>query len=134
MFHLYALWPKYRTFFFRNKKHILKEIFYDYYCCCSVANSCLTLCDPMDSSHQAPLSSTVSWSFLKFMSIESVMLSTYLTLCHPLLLLFSIFASIRVFSSELALHIIWPKYWSFSFNNSPSNKYSSPVIIGPFLL
>ena len=74
-------------------------------------------------AHQASLSSTVSWSLLKFMSINSVMLSNHLILCHPLLLLPSIFPSIRVFSNELALRIKWPKYWSFSFRISPSNEY-----------
>ena len=74
-------------------------------------------------AHQASLSSTVSWSLLKFMSINSVMLSNHLILCHPLLLLPSIFPSIRVFSNELALRIKWPKYWSFSFSISPSNEY-----------
>ena len=70
---------------------------------------------------QAPLSSTVSRSFLKFMSIESVMLSSHLIPCRPLLLLPSVFPSIRAFSDESALHIRWPKYWSF--NISPSNEY-----------
>ena len=74
---------------------------------------------------QAPLSFTVSWSFLQFMSIESVMVSNCLILCHPLLLLPSIFPSIRVFSSESALYIRWPKYWSFSI--SPSNDYSGLI-------
>ena len=76
------------------------------------------------AAHQAPLFSTISWSLLKFMSIESVMPSNHLILCRSLLLLLSVFPSIRVFSSELALHIRWPKYWSFSFSISPSNKYS----------
>ena len=66
--------------------------------CCSVAKSCLTLCDPMDSSTQAPLSFTISWSLLRLVSIESVMPSNYLVLCHPLLLPPSIFSSIRVYS------------------------------------
>ena len=67
---------------------------------------------------------TNSQSLLKLMSIESVMPSNHLILCHHLLLLSSIFASIRVFSNELVLHIKWPKYWSFSFNISPSNENS----------
>ena len=67
--------------------------------------------------------STISWSLLKFMSIESVMPSNHLILCHPLLLLPSIFPSIRVFSNESVLRITWPKYWSFSFNISPSNEH-----------
>jgi len=66
-------------------------------------------------------------SLLKFMSIESVMPSNYLILCHPLLLLPSIFPSIRVFSNESVLPIRWPKYWSFSFSISPSNEYSGLI-------
>ena len=81
-------------------------------------------------AHQASLSSTVSWSLLKFMSISSVMLSNHLILCHPLLLLPSIFPSIRVFSNELALRIKWPKYWSFSFSISPSNEYLGLISLG----
>ena len=76
---------------------------------------------------QTFLSFTVSWSLLRLTSIESVMPSNHLILCHPLLLLPSIFPSIRVFSSELALHIRWPKYWSFSFSISPSNEYSGLI-------
>ena len=74
---------------------------------------------------QAPLSSTISQSLLKFMSIESVILSNHLILCYSLLFLPSIFPSIRVFSSEVTLRIRWPKYWSFSI--SPSNEYSELV-------
>ena len=73
---------------------------------------------------QAPMYSTISQNLLKYMSIESVMLSNHLILCHPLHLLPSIFPSIRVFSNELALHIRWTKYWSFSFSISPSYEYS----------
>ena len=76
---------------------------------------------------QTSLFITSSWSLPKLMSIESVMPSNHVILCHPLLLLPSIFPSIRVFSNELVLHIRWPKYWSFSFNISPSNEYSGPV-------
>ena len=88
----------------------------------SVAKSCLTLRDPMDRD-QASLSITNSRSLLKLMSIELVMPSNHLILCHPLILP-SIFPSIRVFSSESILHIRRPKYWGFSFSMSPSNKYS----------
>ena len=88
------------------------------------APSCLTLCDPKECSTQASLSITDSWSLLKLMSIELVMPSNHLILCRPLLLLPSIFPSIRVFSNESVLHIRWPKYWSFSFSISPSNEYS----------
>ena len=75
---------------------------------------------------QAPLSSTISWSLFRLMSIESVMLSNRLVLCHPLLLP-SIFPSIRVFSNESVLCFRWPKYWSFSFIISPSNEYSGLI-------
>ena len=92
-------------------------------CCFSVAQSCPTLWNPMDCSSQASLSITNSRSLFKLMSIESVMPSSHLILCRPLLLLPSVFTSIRVFSNELALRIRWPKYWSFSFSDSPSNEY-----------
>ena len=78
---------------------------------------------PWVAAHQASLSITNSQSLLRLMSIESVIPSSHLILCHPLLLLLSIFPSIRVFSNELVLHIRWPKYWSFSFSISPSNEY-----------
>ena len=78
---------------------------------------------PWTAACQASLSITNSQSLLKFMSIESVMPSNHLILCYPLLLLPSIFPNIRVFSNELALSITWPKYWSFSFNISPSNEH-----------
>ena len=77
---------------------------------------------PWTSAHQAPLSSTMSRSLLKFMFIELVMLFNHLILCYPLLLPL-VLPSIRVFSSESVLHLRWPKYWSFSFSNSPSNRY-----------
>ena len=77
--------------------------------------------------HQVSLSITNFWSLLKLMSIESVMPSNHLILCHPLLLLPSIFPSIRVFSSESVLYIRWPKYWSFNFSISPSNEYSGLI-------
>ena len=82
---------------------------------------------PWTPARQASLSFTISQSLLKLMSIESVMPSKHLILCRPLLLLSSIFPSIRVFSSELALYIRWPKYWSFSFSISPSNEYSGLI-------
>ena len=91
---------------------------------CSVAQSCQTLCGPVDCStpgfpvHHHPR------SLLGLMSIESVMPSNPLILCHPLLLLPSTFPSIRVFSNKSVLHIQWPKYWSFNFNISLSNEYS----------
>ena len=79
---------------------------------------------PWTTAHQASLSITNSWSLLKVMSIESVTPSNHLILCHPLLLLPSVFPSIRIFSNEFVLHIRCPKYWSFSFSLSPSNEYS----------
>ena len=94
-------------------------------CCCSVAKLCLTLCNPMDCSMPGFPVLTVSWSLLKVMSIESMMSSI---LCHPLLFLPLIFHIIRVFSNESALHIRWPKYWSFSI--SPSNEYSGLISYG----
>ena len=82
---------------------------------------------PWMAAHQASLSFTISWSLLKFMSIELVMLSNYLILCLCLFLLPSIFPSIRVFCNELALCIKWPKYWSFSFSISLSSEYSGLI-------
>ena len=82
---------------------------------------------PWTAAHQASLATTNSWSFLKLMSIESVMPSNHLILCHPLLLPPSIFPSIRVLSNESVLHIRWPKHWSFSFIISPSYEYSGLI-------
>ena len=90
----------------------------------SAAQSCPTLCDPMNCSM---LSFPVFRSLLKLISIELVMTSKHLILCHPLLSLPSVFPSIRVFSSESDLHIRWPKYWSFSFNISPTNEFSGLI-------
>ena len=93
----------------------------------SVAQLCLTLCDPMNRStpglpvyHHLP-------EFIQTQSIESVMPSSHLILCRPLLILPSTFPSIRVSSNESTLHIRWPKYWSFSFNISPSNEHPEPI-------
>jgi len=93
-------------------------------CCCSVTQSCLTLCDSMDCSMPG-FSITDFWSLLKLMFIQSVMPSSHLILCRPFLLLSLIFSSIRVFSNKSALRIRWPKYWSFSI--SPSNDYSGLI-------
>jgi len=90
--------------------------------CCSVTKSCPILCAPWTAAHQAPLSFTISQSLRKLMSVESVMPSNHLILCRPLLLLPSVFPSIRVFSNQSALCIRWAKYWSFSIN--PSSEYS----------
>ena len=82
---------------------------------------------PRTAAYQASLSFTVSWSLLKLMSFESVMPSKHFILCRPLLLLPSIFPSIRVFFNGSVLHFRWPKYWRFSFSISPSNEYSGLI-------
>ena len=82
---------------------------------------------PLSAARQTSLSITNSWGLLKPTSIESVMPSNHLILCHLLLLLPSIFLSIRVFSNDSVLHIRWPNYWTFSFNISPSNEYSGLI-------
>ena len=96
-------------------------------CCCSVAQSRPTICDPMDCSIPGVSVLHHLLGLLKLMSIELMILSNCLILCHLLLVLPSIFPSIRVFSNESALHIRWPKYWSFSFSISPSNEYSGLI-------
>ena len=88
----------------------------------SVTQSCPTV-TPWTAAHQTTLSITNSWSLLKLMSIASVMPSDHLILCHPFLLLSSIFPSIRIFSSESLLRIRWSQYWNFSFSISPCNEY-----------
>ena len=95
--------------------------------CCLVAQLCLTLCDPMDCSTPGFPVLHHLLELLKLMSIESVMPFNHLILCHSLLLLPSIFPSIRVFSNESALCIRWPKYWSFSLSISPSSEYSGLI-------
>ena len=90
--------------------------------CCSVTKSCLTLCNPMTCNTPGFPVLHCLLEFAQIRSTESVILSSHLILCRPLLLLPSIFPSIRVFSNESALFIRWPKYWTFSF--SPSNEYS----------
>ena len=94
-----------------------------------MAQSCLILCNPWKAACQASLSITSSWSLFKLMPIESMMPSNHLVLCRPLLLLPSIFPSIKIFSNESILHIRWPKYWSFSFSICPSNEYSALISI-----
>ena len=81
------------------------------------------LCNPMTSARRASLSITNSWSLCKHMSVKSVMPSSHLILCHPLLFVPSIFTSIRVFSNESVLCIRWPRYWNFSFSIGPSSEY-----------
>ena len=83
---------------------------------------------PWTAACHTSLSFTISWSLLKLMSIESVIPSNHLTLCHPLLLA-SVFPSIRVFSNESGLRIRWPNYWTFSFSISPSNEYSGLISV-----
>ena len=118
-------------FLLKNKRDILILIGIDWsYRWLSVVvvqllSNVLLFATPWTAACQAPLSSTIFWSLLKFMSTEPVMLTNHLILCCLLLLLTSIFPSIRVFSSEWALRIKWPKYWSFS--NSPSNEYSGLI-------
>ena len=85
------------------------------------------LVTPWTVACQVPLSSTISWSLLILASIESMMLSNHLILCHHLLLLPSVLPSIRVFSNQLALCTRWPKFWNFNFSGSPSNEYSGFV-------
>ena len=92
--------------------------------CCSVAELCPTLCDPR---HCSTPGFTISWSLLKPISIKLVMPPNHLILCHPLLLLHTVFPIIRISSNESALHIRWPKYCSFNFSISPSNKYSGLI-------
>ena len=106
----------------RFPAHHLGGIFWSF---SSVAQLCQST--PRTAAHQASLSFINSQSLLKLMSIKSVMPSSHLILCHPLLLLPSIFPSIRVFSNESVLHIRWPKYWSFSFSVSPSKEYSGLI-------
>ena len=125
------------------EKNILKECIYTYISLCRTAEinnivnqlfssvqslSCVWLfVTPWTTARQASLSITNSQSWLKLISIESVMPSNNPILCGPLLLLSSIFPSIRVFSNESVLHIRWPKYWSLSFNISPSNGHSGLI-------
>ena len=89
---------------------------------------------PWTTARQASLSITNSWSPPKPMSIKLMMPSNHLILCCPILLLLSIFPSIRVFSNESALHIMWPKYWRFSFNISPSNEYPRLIFFRTYWL
>ena len=93
----------------------------------SVAQSCPTLCKPMDCSMPGLPVHRQLPSLLKLMSTEIVMPSNHLILCHPFLLLHSVFPSIRVFSNELVFHIRWPKFWGFGFSISPSTDYSGLI-------
>ena len=97
------------------------------FCCCSLLRGVWVFTNPWTAACQASLPFTISQSLLKLMTIELMMPSNHLILCHPLLLLPSIFLSTRVFSNESALYIRWPNYWSFSVSNSPSKEYSGLV-------
>ena len=96
-------------------------------CCSLLLSSVWLFVTPWTAAHQASLSFTIFLSLLKLIVIELVMPSNHLILCHPLLLLPSIFPSIRVFSNESVLCMRWPKYWNFSFSMSPSNEYSGLI-------
>ena len=114
------------VFFFFFQKHTIHFLI-QHISSVQLLRSVWLFATPWTAARQASLSITNSWSLLELMSIESVMPSNLLILCCPLLLLPSIFPSIRVFPKESALHIRWPKYWSFSFSISPSNKYSGLI-------
>ena len=129
-------WAKYKQiitffFFYRSRKMMwLSKITHNTLRKHSSVQSlsCIQLfATPWTAAHQASLSITNFQSLLKLLSIESVMPSNHLILCCPLLLLPLIFPSTRVFSNESVLHMRWPKYWSFSFNISPSNEYSGLI-------
>ena len=112
-----------------NSSKVFSACLTQHSCCCSVSQSCPTLCDPWTAACQASQSFTISWSLLKLMSIVSVMPSNHLILCHPLLLP-SVFPSIRVFSKESALCIRRPKDWSISFSISSFKEYSGLISLG----
>ena len=113
-------------FFLGNDDNFLKLDFGDDAVVQSISTVQL-FATPWTAACQASLSFTLSWSLFRFMSIELMMLSNHLILCRPLLLLPSIFPSIRVFSSESALRIRWPKNWSFNFSMNPFNEYSGLI-------
>ena len=113
--------------FCKNKLNTLNKLFYFQFSSVQSLSRFWLFATPWTAECQASLSITNSPSLLKLMSIESVMPCSHLILCRPLLLLPSIFPSIRVFSNELVLHIRWPKYWSFSFSISPSTEYSGLI-------
>ena len=111
-----------------DKSHLIMVYDPSCNCCCLVTKSWVQLFEtPLTAAHQTSLSLTIFQSLPKFMSIESMMPSNNLILCHPLLLLPSIFPSIGAFSTEMAFCIRWPKYWSFSFSINPSNEYSGLI-------
>ena len=107
-----------------HKNHSFHFLIFTKYCCCSVAKSCLILCNPMDCSMPDFPVLHYLLAFAQLMSIKSVMPSNHLILCRPLLLLPSVFPRFRVFSNVSVLCVGWPKYRSFSFSINPSNEYS----------
>ena len=117
----HTVWNSIQTFIFQH------NLYSDQFSSVQSLSCVRLFATPWTAPCQVSLSITNSRSLLKLMSIESVMPSNHLTLCHPLLLLPSIFPSIRVFSNESALRIRWPKYWSFSFNISPSSEHSGLI-------
>ena len=127
---LFSLSPALHTYFFlKHLRVIYRHPTLTIYQFSSVQSlSCVQLfTTPRTTAHQASLSITNSWSLLKLMSMELVMSSNHLTLCHPLLLPPSIFPSLRVFANVSALRIRWPEYWSFSFSISPFKEYSGLI-------
>ena len=124
----YCLWGRRESDTTEQLTLSLSFTFKLFNCCCSVAQLCLDSFQPHGLQHtRLPCPSPSPRACFKLMSIESVMPSNHLVFCHLLLLLPSVFPSIRVFSSESVLCIRWPKYWSFSFSISPSNEYSGLI-------
>ena len=115
-----TVWPK-------NKQNTSWDYTSAVCCYCGTLNCVPLFATSWTAGGQVFLSFTISWSLLKLMSIESVVPSTRLILCHPIVLLPSVLPSIRVFSNEWALSIRWPKYWSFTFSISPSSEYSGLI-------
>ena len=111
----------------RSRSHVLGAVFAIHFSSVQSLSHVRLFVTPWTAADQASLSITNSWSLFKLMSIESVIPSNHLILCRPLLLLPSIFPSIRVFSHESVLCIRWPKYWRFSFSISPSKEYSGLI-------
>ena len=118
---------KLNSFLQLSWRYIVPYIFLNQFRSVPSLSCVLLFANPWTAAHQASLSITNSQGLLKLMSVELVMPSNHLIFCCPLLLLPSIFSSIRVFSSESVLHTRWPKYWSFSFSINPSNEYSGLI-------
>ena len=109
------------------REHIKKQRYHFQFSSVQLLSHVRLFATPWTAARQASLSITDSWSLLTLMSIELVMPSNHLILCHPILLLSAILSSIRVFPNESILHIRWSKFWSFSFNISPANEYSGLI-------